>query len=453
VKDDEGQYSLENLLILAPFQSEQDIEDGRTSLSIDMEHGALPENDGFFGSKYLLYTIPEVSTAIIETAPVVIQATYDTDIKEYHKGNNVGITDAHLATACTTSIDNCNSAYAQAIDEKTKKPRLVTYRLKVPEDPITGEQIYVHSHCWQGESWSSRHDGSSGELKESANIAGFEETSQRLTSNAYEKVIGMLTYRVAIVGNEQKDLHRIINSSPVTKKLVDRLQASRIAKAAQDQAKACNRGGHPNTTATSSTTHHHRNNPTMNTVNPHNPTTHRWKNNQQNQYNTSTHQTNAQHQNQHYAHQNQYSDQQNHHYSTWQNQYSTKPASTKQNQYQNSSHRTNTYMQPFTQTEHTSNQQDQYHQLDPFNTETEHTTTQQDQYPYNSTYTGGGDENYEDYNDPEDEEHLISMASSSQQREDQKAAWKSDGTDEQAYGMDKDPYYKSYADRLNDYQG
>ena len=140
----------------------------------------------------------------------------------------------------------------------------------------------------------------------------------------------MLTYRVAIVGNEQKDLHRIINSSPVTKKLVDRLQASRIAKAAQDQAKACNLGGHPNTTATSSTTHHHRNNPTTNTVNPHNPTTHRWNNNQQNQYNTSTHQTNAQRQNQHYAHQNQFSAQQSHHYSTRQNQYSTKQAGTKQ---------------------------------------------------------------------------------------------------------------------------
>ena len=110
-------------------------------------------------------------------------------------------------------------------------------------------------------------------------------------------------------------------------------------------------------------------------------------------------------------------------------------------------------MQPFTQTEHTSTQQDQYHQLDPFNTETEHTTTQQNQYPYNSTYTGGGDENYEDYNDQEDKEHLISMASSSQQREDQKAAWKSDGTDEQAYGMDEDSYYKSYAHGLNDYQG
>ncbi len=242
MKDDEGQYLLDNLLILAPFHSEQDIEDERTRLSIDTEHGTLPENDGFFGaSKYLLYTIPEVSHAIIETAPVVIQATYEIDILEYHKGNNVGITDAHLATACYTSIENCNSAYAQAIDEKTKKPRLVTYRLKIPHDPVTGEQIYVHSNCWQGESWSSRHDASSGELKVSANIAVFEQPSKALTSVTYEKVIGMLTYRVAIIGNEQKDLHRITTSSPVPKKVVDRLQASRSAKASQDQAKASNR--------------------------------------------------------------------------------------------------------------------------------------------------------------------------------------------------------------------
>ncbi len=194
MKDDEGQYLLDNLLILAPFHSEEDIEDGRTSLSIDTEHGTLPESDGFLGSsKYLLYTIPEVSHAIIETASVVIEATYATDIKEYHNANNVGITDAHQATACITSIDNCNSAYAQAIDEKTKKPRLVTYQLKIPEDPITGEQIYVHSNCWQGESWSSRHNALSGELKVSANIAGFEQSSQTLTSGTYDKVIGMLT--------------------------------------------------------------------------------------------------------------------------------------------------------------------------------------------------------------------------------------------------------------------
>ncbi len=248
MKDDEGLYLLDNLLILAPFHSEQDIEDGRTSLSIDTEYGTLPENDGFFGaSKYLLYTIPEVSHAIIETAPVVIQATYEIDILEYHKGNNVGITDAHLATACYTSIENCNSAYAQAIDEKTKKPRLVTYRLKIPHDPVTGEQIYVHSNCWQGESWSSRHDASSGELKVSANIAVFEQPSKALTSVTYEKVIGMLTYRVAIVGNEHKDLHRMTTSSPVRKKVVDRLQASRSAKASQDQAKASNRGAPPST--------------------------------------------------------------------------------------------------------------------------------------------------------------------------------------------------------------
>ncbi len=81
---------------------------------------------------------------------------------------------------------------------------------------------------------------------------------------------------MAIVGNEQKDLHRITTSSPVPKKVVDRLQASRIAKAAQDQAKACNRGR-------------------MNTPSPprFTNTTHRQPNTQQNWHSNPTSSRNA----------------------------------------------------------------------------------------------------------------------------------------------------------------
>ncbi len=420
VKDDEGRHWLDSLVIAVPFDAEEDVKDGRTSLTIDMEHGTLPNpNENGYGSKYLLLTRPVMSQAVLETLTAAIQTTYDNDIDDYYKNNTVGITEDNLIHSRDDTIKNCYVAFAQAIDEKTKKPALETYRLKVPSDVATGQQLYLHGYCWQGETWNSRHDGSSGELRGFPNIAGFTDNSPLSLAAPYTKIVGYLIYHVAIFGNEEKDLHRLIATPNTTpKKVIDRLQATKNAKAAQDQANALNRGGNnPSNPTTSSTTHHHRNHNHATTTSHHHspPRGHTTRTHYVYQTGTGTPP------NQHYAHQTGTQNQQNQSYAH--------QTGTQHQQNQSYAHQTATYKQPFTQQEHTTTQQD----FDPFYNE--HTTTQHDQYHDRSAYnteSDGGNGGGRNYNkDEESDEHLVSLASASQMEdgsEDQRKppAWTDD---------------------------
>ena len=433
---------MDNLDIIVPFDSEKDVEGGRTSLSIDMEHGTLPNPaENGYGSKYLLLTCPLFSEALLETVPAAIQTTYDNDIMDYYENNNVGITKDDVIFARDTSIKNCNVALAQGMDEKTRKPVLETYRLKLPCDPTTGEQIYVHAYCWQGETWNSRHDGASGDLRGFPNIAPYEDNSPlSLESLPYTRIAGFLIFKVAMFGNEGKDLHHLISTPKTTpKKVINRLQVTMNAKAQQDQANALNRGGsmNPPNPPTSSTAHHHRNHATTASHHHSPPRAHTTRTHY-------THQTGTQHQqNQSYSRQTGTQHQQNQSYTT--------------------------HEQPFTQQEHTTTQQEhtttQPDLLDPFNTynNNEHTTTQHDQsYPYHDSstyYTKRDGENRggRKYTNDEDDEHLVSMASASQ--DDMKPPARSpfpstrkypwtDGREQQTDGTD-DEYYDGYARRVN----
>lgn len=362
VKDDEGIHWLDTLMIVVPFESEKDVEGGRTSLSIDTEHGTLPNPaENGYGSKYLLLTRPVFSQAMLDTMSASLQTVYDNDIFDYYDDNQIGVTKDDVIFARDTSIKICNVAHAQGMDEKTKQPKLETYRLKVPCDPNTGEQIYLHAFCLQGVTWNSRHDGASGDLRGFPNIAPYTDNSPlSLANKPYTRIAGYLFYKVVMYGNEEKDLHRLMATPKTTpKKVINRLQATMNAKAEQDQANAWANSHNP---TTSSTTHHHRNHATTESHNHIPPRTHT----------TRTHHTRQ---------------------TGTQRERTTTP-----------------------QERNTTQQEKRY---DPFDTnENDHTTSQQyhDHYAYTpkDDVENGGGGNYKNY---DDDEHLISFASQSQMDE------------------------------------
>lgn len=248
--DDDGAHLVSSLFLSLPFLVEEDIKNGRTSLALDMECGLEPDG---IGSSALYLTCPVVSYSFIRAMPVHVETTFDIEIKAYHDGNNVGVTDAKIDTACQVTIDNCNAAYASIIDDKSKEAQLATYRLKLPRNPSTGKQIYVHSNYWQGEDWNSRYDRANADLRGGLSLVPIPQNSRELTTDKYEVMMGALNYRMAICGTEELDLIRMTSTKVSPKKPIDRMQAARMAQAAQDMANTGNRSStttHKNTSTT-----------------------------------------------------------------------------------------------------------------------------------------------------------------------------------------------------------
>ena len=152
---DDGACWVQYLSLSIPFAVEEDVLGGRTTLALD-DSDEYKDPKGI-GSSCLLLTRPVYSIAQQQAWIVQTRVVYE-EYKEYHKNNDVNVTDAKLDGAREIAIKQIGSALAAYIDPETKLPRLVTYRLHLPKRQ--GEQLYVHTDYFQKRNWNSQPNGS-----------------------------------------------------------------------------------------------------------------------------------------------------------------------------------------------------------------------------------------------------------------------------------------------------